>query len=186
VPLDALKQLEDTLAADRFNVQRIDNAEHPILKLQKDNSEGVPWHVDISFNGHNEVHKSHEIDMLLGKYEGARGLALLVKTWMYSVGLRKYWPNPPCLTSHAWMLLVIEYMSMEAKRSEAGFFKWFLARYLPENPWTIGERRPPFEFEADNVAEKVCIKERQLICIQATKALKNITAGQLPWSTGSS
>jgi DNA polymerase sigma len=172
---------------DKMNVQLQDKGVHPILILQKDETNGVTRAVDISFNGHNEVHKSHEVDTLLEKYEGARGLALLVKMWMYSVDLKQTWPKP-CLSSHAWMLLVIEYMhtSTETKRievSEECFFEWFLEQYSPDQPWSIGKRKPPFEFEADNVARLVQKAERALICKKVEEARQNIKARLVPWST---
>jgi hypothetical protein len=183
-PTQMLTRFEKTLKKHMINVRsEFGSKKHPRLVVQKDNANGVPSHVDISFDGHLEVHKSREVGKLLDQHKGGRPLALLVKTWMYAVRLKRPHPEQPCLSSHAWMLLVIEYMSRGGEQSERGFFEWFLNRCPASDAcWQIGKAQRPFEFERENVARAVQERERQDIRGAATEAIAALERDEVPWA----
>ena len=185
-PKQTLTRLMEVLKVERMNVIPQFEGKHPILMVQKDQRNGVPCAVDISFDGHLAIHKSHEVAKLLDGRPGARSLAVLVKQWVAAVGLKRTSGQHPCLSSHAWMLLVIEYMSAgatrTADRSELGFFKWIIASYDDRTPWIIGAGRHPFEFERENVAQAVGTTARADIKEKVEEAIAMLNQGKEPWS----
>ena len=166
-----------------MNVRAQFEGKHPILIVQKDTPHGVPYDVDISFNNHLAVHKSHEVGRLLAEHLGAHSLAKLVKEWARHVQIK----GPTYLASHAWMLLIIQYMaSSSGERSEVGFFAWFFREFPPDKPWTVGNGRSPFEFESENVAQRVEEEQRVEIRERVRLASANLEQGELPWSKAKS
>jgi hypothetical protein len=185
-PKQMLTRLMEVLKVERINVMSQFEGNHPILMVQKDQRNGMPCAVDISFDGHLAIHKSHEVAKLLDDRPGARSLAVLVKQWVAAADLKRTSGQHPCLSSHAWMLLVIEYMStgatQTADRSELGFFKWIVASYDDRTPWIIGAGRHPFEFERENVAQAVGTAARADIKKKAEEAIAMLNQGKEPWS----
>jgi hypothetical protein len=185
-PALVLSQFGKALKVKSFNVDESAlRASVPVLKVQKDSSSGMPFHVDISFNNHSAVHKSHVLRELFDGLPGASGLALLVKMWKLKVGLT----GPDYLSSHGWMLLVARFCSeallvaSEVDASEVDFFKWFVQTYPSDTEWTIGAREPPWEFEKDNVARCVVPKAKHAIVNAARVAIQNGGLACVPWPT---
>lgn len=134
-------------------MRTIDGA-HPILNLQLDTPNGVHHAVDISFNGHEVIHKSCMVkESLRGvSHDGkATELCRLVKNWAYTHGLNN--TREGFLSSHGWMLLVITYAhsrssgNASSSPSELGFFQWLQATFTEDMCWVIGAGKPPVEME---------------------------------------
>jgi hypothetical protein len=172
-----LRQLQVVLKENGLSVREQFEGQHPILIVQKDQTESVPYDVDISFDGHLAVHKSHKVGLLLTEHPGARSLARLVKEWARQTKIK----GPVYLSSHAWMLLVIRYMSVGGERSDLGFFEWFVQSYPSDRPWSLGNGQRPFEFEAENVAQSVQLKGKDEISKKVELATVNLQEGRVPW-----
>ena len=52
-----LERASETLKSEGMDVQLIDKARHPILRVQKDTAHDTPFHVDISVNDYDAVNR---------------------------------------------------------------------------------------------------------------------------------
>jgi hypothetical protein len=181
-PGSALETLAATLKDNGVNVDASAlKAPVPILKVQKDLPGGIPFHVDISFNNHSAVHKSHALHEFLQEYPGADDLALLVKLWAANCGFR----GPPYLSSHGWMLVVARFCYEVGKGhyNEVAFFEWFQKTFPADKPWVLGMRAPPFEDEEGNPADRVDKGTRKQIVDAAARAVRNLGKKRVPWAS---
>ena len=185
---ERLAALSERLKAAKLNVVPILETAHPILVVQKHETEGICFDVDISFAGHSEIHKSHEVKRLLlrADQEGrsAFKLALLIKKWAAEWNMKS---KNGFLSSHAWMLLVILYTTSRnppdtANASALGFFEWFIDKYPRREAWEIGSGIPPLEFEVKNAAAWVGVDMRSKIADAASSARDNLSKHELPWA----
>jgi len=154
-----------------MNVQVFKETAHPIVKIQK---HGVltPFHVDISANNYDVVHKSKKVLVVLNKHKGI-DIATYLKKWTIDNGVNGRWRG--MLSSYAWMLLTIEYLESVSKRPTDkkptidGLFE-FLSKRLAQNPLIVPDK---FTSEKEkgfpNCADQ--IKEAQVKTI-----LKSITS----------
>ena len=65
--------------------------------------------------------------------------------------------------------------------SDIGFFKWFVSTFPHTEPWTVGKGHAPFEFEAENVAQRVREDARKEIWEKAAQGAINLGNGKVPW-----
>ena len=157
-------------------------AKVPILKVQKDPSSGVHFHIDVSVNNHSAVHKSRRLRDLLANIPGAQELAFLVKMWTCYGKLQ----GPGFLSSHGWMLLVVEFCSQPlSSKNEIAFFSWFIQEYPCDGDWTIGAREWPCDFEEDNVALNVKADKKKTLVRAALKAIERLRDKDVPWERSS-
>jgi len=180
-PAQRLELVARKFKAHDLNCESRTGAKHPILVVQKDPAKRVPFSVDISFEGHEAIHKSFEVKLRFERFEGRKAfdLAMLVKRWASNVKLK----GGGCWTSHGWMLLVIMYMSNATRSSSPqGFFEWFLKTFPRSLSWEIGVGKAPVEFEPDNVALYARLQSDKLkIHDKVKEAIEKMKTGTLPW-----
>jgi len=180
-----LKALSDRLKQDGFNVQDKTGQRHPILVVQKDNTKGIPFDVDISFAGSSEIHKSHEVKRQFEKVKDNHAFELgrLVKHWAAKCKLSS---KMGFLSSHAWMLLIILYTTSYQRQpnfSVLGFFNWFIKEFPAESTWELGKDHEAIQFEPDNPAGHVCLENRERTHDAVCSAITDLKKGQLPWAS---
>ena len=134
-----LKLATETLKKQGMNVQLIGEARHPILCVQKDKPHGTPFHVDISVNNYDAVNKSKKVRITLNEHEGGLELANELKHWTIKNNVNGTKNGMP--SSYAWILLVIEYLSLESdgKPTICGLFK-FLITELSKDTFQIKDK----------------------------------------------
>ena len=182
---ERLDELSAFLGKKNLNVVAISGRHHH-LEVQKDVARGICFDVDISFAGHIEIHKSHEVKRCFmdvdvkGRF--AFKLPLLVKVWATKCNMKS---KSGFLSSHAWMLLVIRHTTSDpAKASVVGFFEWFTSNYAPGRlDWVIGKGDAPLAFEQENAAAWVDIGKRRFIHGAACAALRDLLHDKVPWTS---
>lgn len=181
---ERLKLVSRKLKGHSINCQEILSAKHPILVVQKDIASRIAFNVDISFDGHEAIHKSCMVRDRFERISCKRAfdLALLVKRWASKTQLK----GNGCWTSHGWMLLVVMYFDPERRtkgHSVLGFFEWFVSSFQPDTRWVIGAGEKPVEFEQSNVAELANSSSNKANIHSKVKgAIRAMKAGALPWT----
>lgn len=163
--MTVLKIAQRVLKESGMNVQLIPSKEHPILRVQKDSDE-VRFHVDISANGYEVVHKSNQVAIALKEHE--HGIALATKLKQWTLTRKVNGAKNEMLSSYAWMLLVIQFLQDKRSTVEATWKELlkFLKTRLSKKPLKIPDK---FSYDVPkDCAEHVTLAKCQEMLKQIT------------------